>query len=200
MDEPGLGTASYTVSVCATATVTAGFASVNELEQAIVEATRAAGRQLYVEAFRALQEDWLAWRRDRFTAQRWRTLQWLTPFGAVALPVRVVRQKASGRPFPVHLDCMTPAASAAPRARLNQPAPAPPNSSWSPPPCPPALSPRLPRPAQRRRRRLETAVPNPLPADPLGAGSLAYRPSRPRLHRPPAGGVSPPDAPPLGRR
>ncbi|HPC61756.1 MAG TPA: hypothetical protein PKX23_13925 [Verrucomicrobiota bacterium] len=64
-----------------------------------MEATRAAGCQLYVEAFRALREDWLAWRRDRFTAQRWRTLQWLTPFGVVALPVRVVRQKASGRYF-----------------------------------------------------------------------------------------------------
>ena len=39
---------------------------------------------------------WLADRRERFTAQRWRTGHWLTPFGAVVLSVRVVRKKASG--------------------------------------------------------------------------------------------------------
>jgi hypothetical protein len=98
MDEPGRGTA-LTVSVCATATVTGGFDSVNALEQAIGEAARAAGRQLYVQAFAALQDDWLAQRHDRFTAQRWRSLQWLTPFGAVDLPVRLVREKGSGRYF-----------------------------------------------------------------------------------------------------
>jgi hypothetical protein len=99
MDEPGVGTAVYTVSVCATATVTGGFDSVNALERAMGEATRTAGRQLYVQAFAALQDDWLAQRRERFPAQRWRTLHWLTPFGAVALPVRLVREKASGRYF-----------------------------------------------------------------------------------------------------
>jgi len=98
MDEPGVGTA-LTVSVCATARVTGGFDSVNDLERALLEATRAAGRQLYVQAFAALQEDWLAQRRDRFTAQRWRSLHWLTPFGPVDLPVRLVREKASGRYF-----------------------------------------------------------------------------------------------------
>lgn len=99
MDEPGVGTAVYTVSVCATASVTGGFDSVNDLERALLEATRAAGRQLYVQAFATLQDAWLAPRRDRFTAQRWRTLHWLTPFGAVDLPVRRVRAKASGRYF-----------------------------------------------------------------------------------------------------
>lgn len=56
-----------------------------------------AGRQLYVQAFAALQDSWLAAHRHRFSAQRWRTLHWLTPFGPVDLPVRVVREKASGR-------------------------------------------------------------------------------------------------------
>lgn len=97
MDEPGQGAALYTVSVCATATVTGGFSSVNDLELAVLEATRAAGRQLYAQAFAALQEAWLDQRRGRFAAQRWRTLQWLTPFGPVELPVRVVQEKASGR-------------------------------------------------------------------------------------------------------
>lgn len=99
MDEPGKGTAIYTVSVCATATVTGGFENVNDLERALLEATRAAGRELYVRAFAALQEAWLAQRRPRFSAQRWRALHWLTPFGPVELPVRVVREKASGRYF-----------------------------------------------------------------------------------------------------
>lgn len=99
MDEPGRGTVRYTVSVCVTATVTGDFDSVNALERAIGEATRAAGRDLYVRALGALQQQWLAQRRCRFTGQRWRRLHWLTPFGLVALPVRVVREKASGRYF-----------------------------------------------------------------------------------------------------
>src|SRR5512136_1830548 len=99
MDEPSLGTVQYVVSVCVTATVAGEFDSVNALERAIGEATRQTGRELYTRVFAALQEDWLAQRSSRFSAQRWRHLQWLTPFGPVELPVRVVREKASGRYF-----------------------------------------------------------------------------------------------------
>ena len=99
MDEPGLGTVHYAVSVCVTATVAGEFDSVNALERAVGEATRQAGRELYVRTFAALQEGWLAQRRARFSAQRWRRLHWLTPFGLVELPVRVVREKTSGRYF-----------------------------------------------------------------------------------------------------
>ena len=99
MDEPGLGTVHYTVSVCVTATVAGDFDSVNALERAIGEVTRQTGRELYARAFRALQQGWLEQRSGRFSAQRWRSLQWLTPFGLVELPVRVVREKASGRYF-----------------------------------------------------------------------------------------------------
>jgi len=98
MDEPRQGTA-LTVSVCVTATVAGPFAAVNELEQAIIRATRAAGRELYSKSLATFQSAWLAQRRERFSAQRWRTLQWLTPFGPVELPVRVVREKAFGRYF-----------------------------------------------------------------------------------------------------
>jgi hypothetical protein len=97
MDEPCWGTACYAVSVCVSAKVSGCFASVNDLEQAVIAATHQAGRQLYAQAFTALQDQWLAQRHDRFTAQRWRTLDGLTPFGPLALPVRVVREKASGR-------------------------------------------------------------------------------------------------------
>ena len=98
MDEPRTGTAP-TVSVCVNATLTGRFDSVNDLERAILEATRAAGRDLYRQGFAAFQAAWLHTRRDRFTAQRWRCLQWLTPFGPLALPVRVVREQASGKYF-----------------------------------------------------------------------------------------------------
>ena len=98
MDEPYQGTA-LTVSVCVNATLTGRFESVNDLERAIVEATRAAGRDLYAQGFAAFQSAWLQARAGRFTAQRWRAIHWLTPFGALALPVRVVREKASGQYF-----------------------------------------------------------------------------------------------------
>jgi len=37
--------------------------------------------------------------RISFTGQRWRCLAWLTPFRSLELPVRVVREKASGKYF-----------------------------------------------------------------------------------------------------
>jgi len=98
MDEPRRGTA-LTVSVCVNATLSGSFRSVNELEQALIAAVQGAGRDLYREGFAAFQSAWLESRRPRFTAQRWRALHWLTPFGAVDLPVRVVREKASGKYF-----------------------------------------------------------------------------------------------------
>jgi hypothetical protein len=98
MDEPRRGTA-LTVSVCVNATLTGAFESVNDLERAVIEATRAAGRQLYAQSFAAFQSAWLQSRRQRFSAQRWRSIDWLTPFGPVAVPLRVVREKLSGKYF-----------------------------------------------------------------------------------------------------
>ena len=90
-------TAPRAVSVSVTVPLPGGHLSVNDLEAAVLEATRAAGRQLYLKAFAAAQEAWLAQHPNRFSAQRWCTLHWLTPFGPILLPVRVVRDKASGR-------------------------------------------------------------------------------------------------------
>ena len=97
MAEPRLPTAPRAVSVSVTVTIPSGHPSVHELEAAVLEATGAAGRQLYLKAFAAAQEAWLAQHPNRFSAQRWRTLHWLTPFGPIRLPVRVVRDKTSGR-------------------------------------------------------------------------------------------------------
>jgi hypothetical protein len=56
MAEPRLQTAPRAVSVSATVTIPGGHLSVNDLEAAVLEATRAAGRQLYLKAFAAAQE------------------------------------------------------------------------------------------------------------------------------------------------
>jgi hypothetical protein len=81
------------------------------LERAILEAVHSAGRQLYVQGFAAFQSAWLEARRDRFNAQRWRAIHWLTPFGALALPVRVVREKASGQYFSLSKVLLRPKAT-----------------------------------------------------------------------------------------
>ncbi len=98
MEEPRSETA-LAVSVCVKATVAGRFESVNGLETALMNATHEAARQFYAQAFAAYQSAWLQARSGRFMAQRWRTVDWLTPFGRVALPVRVVREKASGNYF-----------------------------------------------------------------------------------------------------
>ena len=46
--------------------------------------------------FTQCQNLWLSQRQDRFVAQRWRSIQWITPFGLTSIPVRVVREKATG--------------------------------------------------------------------------------------------------------
>lgn len=97
MDEPCPATVSYPVSACVTAKLSGRFGSVNELEQAVLSAVHQAGRELYAQAFRALQEQWLEERAQRFSAQRWRSIHWLTPLGPLDLPVRVVREKSSGK-------------------------------------------------------------------------------------------------------
>lgn len=97
MDEPFSATVSYPVSACVNLTLSGCFRSVNELENALVDATYRAAREIYAETFKQCQERWLEQRSDRFTAQRWRTIQWVTPFGLTQIPVRLVREKATGR-------------------------------------------------------------------------------------------------------
>ena len=69
MAQAGHTKVNYTVSVSATATATVSLQNVNDLERAILEQTRAAGRQLYVRAFATVQESWLAQRRQRSKRQ-----------------------------------------------------------------------------------------------------------------------------------
>lgn len=65
MAEPFSETVRASVSVSATATLSGGFNNVHDPERALVEATRAAHRELCVQAFAALHEACPAQRRSK---------------------------------------------------------------------------------------------------------------------------------------
>jgi hypothetical protein len=66
---------------------------VKALEQRIIERVHGSGRQFYAAVFAAFQQRWLQERRVDYTAVRWRTIDQVTPFGLIRLPVRVVRER-----------------------------------------------------------------------------------------------------------
>jgi hypothetical protein len=55
-----------------------------------------AGREFYGKVFAVFQERWLAERAGQYRAQRWRTINQVTPFGLLRLPVRAVRRRNDG--------------------------------------------------------------------------------------------------------
>jgi hypothetical protein len=69
---------------------------VKALEEKIIEVVNQAGRQFYGAVFAAYQQQWLEAGRGEYRAQRWRTIDQVTPFGLIRLPVRVVRCRAEG--------------------------------------------------------------------------------------------------------
>ena len=69
---------------------------VKALEEKIIEVVNQAGRQFYGAVFAAYQQQWLEAGRGEYRAQRWRTIDQVTPFGLIRLPVRVVRCRADG--------------------------------------------------------------------------------------------------------
>jgi hypothetical protein len=60
---------------------------VKALEERIIEKVRASGREFYVAVFSAFQQRWLQERHGDYTAVRWRTIDQVTPFGLIRLPV-----------------------------------------------------------------------------------------------------------------
>jgi hypothetical protein len=66
---------------------------VKALEERIIEKVQESGRQFYAAVFGAFQQRWLQERRVDYMAVRWRTIDQLTPFGLIRLPVRVVRER-----------------------------------------------------------------------------------------------------------
>jgi hypothetical protein len=71
-----------------------GFKS---LEAPIVARVEESGREFYAQVLRAFQEKWLEQARPEWSAVRWRTIDQVTPFGLLRLPVRVVRRRRDGR-------------------------------------------------------------------------------------------------------
>jgi hypothetical protein len=70
---------------------------VKALEEQIIETVNQAGREFYGKVFAAFRERWIVQRRSRYRCQRWRTINQVTPFGLIRLPVRVVRSREDGR-------------------------------------------------------------------------------------------------------
>ena len=68
-------------------------ADVKALEERIIERVQQSGREFYGAVFYAFQQRWLQERRADYTAVRWRTIDQVTPFGLIRLPVRVVRER-----------------------------------------------------------------------------------------------------------
>src|SRR5262252_2627418 len=66
---------------------------VKALEERIMERVWMSGREFYALCFGAMQQRWLEEHRKDHTAVRWRTIDQLTPFGLIRLPVRVVRER-----------------------------------------------------------------------------------------------------------
>jgi hypothetical protein len=66
---------------------------VKALEEQIIAKVQESGRQFYTLCLCAFQQRWLQQRRVDYTAVRWRTIDQLTPFGLIRLPVRVIRER-----------------------------------------------------------------------------------------------------------
>jgi Uncharacterised protein family (UPF0236) len=66
---------------------------VKALEEQIIEKVHECGREFYALCLGAFQQRWLQQRRADYTAVRWRTIDQLTAFGLVRMPVRVVRER-----------------------------------------------------------------------------------------------------------
>jgi len=68
---------------------------VKALEERIIEKVQQSGREFYAAVFYAFQRRWLQERGGDYTAVRWRTINQVTPFGLIRLPVRVVRERGA---------------------------------------------------------------------------------------------------------
>ena len=69
------------------------------------------GREFYGKVFAAFQQHWLEERRSDYTAVRWRSINQVTAFGLLRLPVRVVRARGDGRYFTLSKSLLQPKAT-----------------------------------------------------------------------------------------
>lgn len=81
------------------------------LEAQIIATVEQSGRLFYLQAVRAFQERWVREHGPEWSAVRWRTIDQVTPFGLLRLPVRVVRRRRDGRYLTLSKVLLTPKAT-----------------------------------------------------------------------------------------
>src|SRR5438128_5753645 len=84
------------ISVVCSLSVNEIAQDVKTIEEQIIKTVQAAAQDFYGRVFVAFQEQWLERGREHYTAVRWRSINQVTPFGLLRLPVRVVRSRADG--------------------------------------------------------------------------------------------------------
>ena len=87
------------ISVVCSLSVSEMASDVKALEEQIIALVQQSGREFYAKVFAAFQQRWLQEACRDYTAVRWRSINQVTPFGLVRLPVRVVRAREGGRYF-----------------------------------------------------------------------------------------------------
>ena len=87
----------YAVSISVSLTVRGRFTNVKHLEEAVQQQVQQAAQQFYAQAVAAYQRQWLAAHRERYQSVRWRQRQLLSPWGELALPVLMVRERGRFR-------------------------------------------------------------------------------------------------------
>lgn len=94
---PSSGETTSAVSVVCVLSLEQLAPDFKSLEAQIIATVEESGRQFYAQVVRAFQERWLEQNGRAWSAVRWRTIDQITPFGALRLPVRVVRRRSDGR-------------------------------------------------------------------------------------------------------
>jgi hypothetical protein len=87
------------ISVVCSLSVSDMASDVKALEEQIIALVQQSGREFYAKVFAVFQQRWLEQARRDYTAVRWRSINQVTPFGLLRLPVRVVRSREGGRYF-----------------------------------------------------------------------------------------------------
>ena len=99
------------ISVVCSLSVSEMASDVKALEEQVIEMVRQSGREFYGKVFVAFQQRWLEQSRRDYTAVRWRTINQVTPFGLLRLPVRLVRSRATGRYLTLSKALLSPKAT-----------------------------------------------------------------------------------------
>jgi hypothetical protein len=101
------------ISVVCSLSVSEMASDVKALEEQIMEKVQQSGREFYAKVFAAFQQRWLQEAGRDYTAVRWRSINQVTPFGLLRLPVRVVRErgKTSGGYFTLSKALLQPKAT-----------------------------------------------------------------------------------------